>query len=72
MMELENKISYKDFNCFCRFCLKPDFILKPIFKSGALQTTTATNCDGDNIVQTILYCIGLEVKCYYCVKLKHK
>lgn len=72
-----NNITLKDFNSICRFCLKKDVELNPIFKDehnggdgdGFVdffndrfnETPAAQNKNGIVIVDMINLCTGLEV-----------
>lgn len=66
-----NNITIRDFNVICRFCLKKDEHLKPIFKSEnnggnsndgeIVDLFNENNAAGGAIVQMINLCTGLEV-----------
>lgn len=70
-----NNITIRDFNVICRFCLKKDEHLKPIFKQ--LENNGVGSNDGEivdffnennaadgAIVQMISLCTGLEVSLF--------
>lgn len=62
LMELEHNISYEDFKSICRFCLKQDLMLKPIFKCESNDNQQQQGNDGDSIVHMVLEVVGLEVR----------